>query len=660
MIRPVGPVLAAALFLVHAAATAEMVSPPDSLVLDGIPGVPVELQKDASRYLEFRAAAFNGWHPVKRELLITTRFADTIQLHHVKMPGGARRQLTFGAEPLAGGSFQPRTGNYIVYAQDTGGGESYQLYRYDLGNGQATLLTDGKSRNLGARWARSGRQLAYTSTRRNGRDTDLYVIDPANPASDRVVLEVNSGGWSIADWSNDETQLLLLDSVSINQSHLHLLDLKTGVRRQLSPDSSQAVAYGAARFALDDRSIFVTTDLDSEFQRLAQYDLPENGGRLGTARRVLSAGIPWDVEEFDLSEDGKSLALVANENGAGVLHLFDARTGKEKRVPKLPVGVLSHVRWHENNRDLAFNVSSAKAPADVYSLDTRSGQVERWTESETGGLDPARFVEPELVRIKSFDQLSISGFLYRPDTKKFPGRRPVVVIIHGGPESQTRPGFLARYNYYLNEMGIALLFPNVRGSSGYGKTFLTLDNGFKREDSVRDVGAWLDWLKRQPEADAGRVAVMGGSYGGYMVLASMIHYSADLRCGVDVVGISNFLTFLKNTQDYRRDLRRVEYGDERDPAMHEFLARISPTAAVRKITRPLLVVQGKNDPRVPVTEAEQMVKAVRDNGGKAWYLMARDEGHGFARKKNADYQFLTTLVFLRDYLVWPGSVKQGD
>ena len=223
--------------------------------------------------------------------------------------------------------------------------------------------------------------------------------------------------------------------------------------------------------------------------------------------------------------------------------------------------------------------------------------------------------------------------------------------IHGGPEAQSRPIFQGRNNYYLNELGVAIFYPNVRGSDGYGKTFLKLDNGFKREDSVRDIAAFLDFIGRDAALDADRIAVMGGSYGGYMSLACQTHYSDRLRCGVDVVGISSFVTFLKNTQDYRRDLRRVEYGDERDPAMAEFLQRISPLTNVEKIRMPLFVVQGQNDPRVPVTEAEQMVKAIRERGGAAWYLMAKDEGHGFQKKKNADYQFMSTIQFFREHLL---------
>jgi dipeptidyl aminopeptidase/acylaminoacyl peptidase len=618
---------------------------PENLVAEGIPAHTPELRADVGRYLEFRSAAFNSWHPQRRELLISTRFADAPQLHLVKFPGGARKQLTFFPEPVAGGSFQPREGRCIVFAQDKGGSEFYQLYRFDPDTARATLLTDGKSRNGGGHWSRDGQWLAYTSTRRNGKDTDLYLVNPADPQSDRLLAQVNGGGWGVADWSPDGATLLVLEELSINESYLHLVDAKTGALQPLTPRGGEKVAYGEAQFAADGRSVFVTSDRGAEFQRLARIDLATG------QETTVTENIPWDIEGFDLAHDGKTLAFVANEAGVSKLHLLDPRTGQERAAPTLPLGVIGGLKFHENGRDLAFTLSSARSPSDVFSLDVESGRVERWTESESGGLNTTTFAEPELVKLKSFDGLGISAFVYRPDAARFPGPRPALVIIHGGPESQSRPQFLARSNYLLNELGIALVVPNVRGSAGYGKTFLTLDNGFKREDSVKDIGAVLDWMGRDSRLDAGRVGVYGGSYGGYMSLACMEHFADRLRCGVDVVGISSFVTFLKNTQDYRRDLRRVEYGDEREPAMLAFQEKIAPLNNVQRITKPLFVIQGQNDPRVPVTEAEQMVKAIRDRGGVVWYLMAKDEGHGFAKKKNADFQFLSMILFLREHLV---------
>ena len=252
----------------------------------------------------------------------------------------------------------------------------------------------------------------------------------------------------------------------------------------------------------------------------------------------------------------------------------------------------------------------------------------------------------------SFDGERVSGFLYLPDAARFPGRRPLMVNIHGGPESQYRPGFLGRNNYLINELGIAVFYPNVRGSTGFGKRFVALDNGpFRREDSVKDIGAFLDALAANPRLDPARFAVAGGSYGGYMCFASSIFYGARLRGANCVVAISSFVTFLENTQDYRRDLRRVEYGDERDPEQRAKLTAISPLTRAREIKIPLLVVTGANDPRVPASEADQIIAAVRAQGGQAWHLLGQNEGHGFAKKENADYQFWASLMFWKQTLL---------
>jgi dipeptidyl aminopeptidase/acylaminoacyl peptidase len=364
----------------------------------------------------------------------------------------------------------------------------------------------------------------------------------------------------------------------------------------------------------------------------------------------LRRDIKWDIDETALSKDGKRLAYVSNEDGSSVLRVLDTETRKDIPLPQLPLGLIGSLSWHNNGRDLGFTLTSARSPSDVHSLDIVTGKLERWTFSETGGLDTSGFSEPQIIRWKSFDGRDISGFYY-PAAKKFTGARPVIISVHGGPEGQSRPGYMARWNYYLNELGVSMIVPNVRGSSGYGRTFLDLDNGVRREDSVRDIGALLDWIQMRPALDSKRIMITGGSYGGYMTLAAMTHYSDRLRCAVDVVGISNWITFLENTETYRRDLRRAEYGDERDPKIRETLLRISPITNVKKITQPMMIVQGKNDPRVPWTESEQMVKAIRANGGEVWYLLAEDEGHGFAKKSNQDYQSAAMALFVREHLL---------
>ncbi|MCY7390522.1 MAG: prolyl oligopeptidase family serine peptidase, partial [Leptolyngbyaceae cyanobacterium CAN_BIN12] len=392
------------------------------------------------------------------------------------------------------------------------------------------------------------------------------------------------------------------------------------------------------------KGLYVVSDRDSEFQQLAYYNFANQ------RYTPLTSKIKWDVEDFDLSEDGKRIAFVTNEDGVSVLHLLDTKTRRELALPKLPNGVIFGLKWHRNNRDLGFTFVSARSTADIYSIDVTTNKQERWTESETGGINTRTFSEADLVRWKSFDGKTISGFLYRP-AQKFTGKRPFIIDIHGGPEGQFRPVFLGRQNYYLNELGAAILFPNVRGSTGYGKSFLKLDNGFLREDSVKDIGALLDWIATQPDLDASRVMVTGGSYGGYMSLAVATTYSDRIQAAIDIVGISNFVSFLERTESYRRDLRRVEYGDERDPKMREFLLNISPLNNAEKIKKPLFVVHGKNDPRVPLNEAEQIVATVRKNNTPVWYLMAKDEGHGFAKKPNADFQFYSTVQFIKTYLL---------
>lgn len=620
-----------------------VVPPPESLVIEGVPKIPASLAETAGRYGAYRNAGLVDWHPTKHIMLISTRFAETPQLHLVSTPGGERHQLTFFQDAVRVGRFHPNGGDYIVFAKDVGGGEWYQLYRLDLATGEITLLTDGKSRNSLGPWSNQGDQIAYTSTRRTGKDTDLWVMNPAEPKSDHLLTKLEGGGWQPLDWSPDDSKILLLEEISINESYLWLVDTKTGEKTAFTPrDTKEKVSYGEGRFSKDGKGIYVTTDKDSEFHRLAYVSLSTK------EHSYLTSEIPWDVEAFDLSHDGKQIAFVTDENGESVLRDF-LTTSKARRVAKLPPGVIGGVRWSQDGAELGFTLTNAQGPGDVYTENAATGKVERWTDSETA-VPTKDFRAAELVKWKSFDGKMISGFLYRPPAK-FTGKRPVLVVIHGGPEGQSLPIFLGRNNYLLNELGIALIYPNVRGSTGYGKTFTLLDNGFQREDTYKDINALFDWIATQPDLDASRTGVTGGSYGGHMTLAVSTFYSDRIRCSVDVVGMSNLVTFLEHTESYRRDLRRVEYGDERDPKMREFLERIAPMNNVEKIKKPMLVVAGKNDPRVPVSESDQIVAALKKEGTPVWYIMAKDEGHGYQKKANQDYQFYATVEFLQEYLL---------
>lgn len=622
------------------------ITPQENLLLQGIPPIPIVLAEVSNRYTEFRSASLASWHPVRREMLISTRFGDVAQAHVVKFPLGSRQQLTFFPEPVFGGTFQPTQGEYFVFSKDIGGNEFRQNYRYDLASGAVTLLTDGTSKNSRGLWSNAGTQMAYHSTRRNGKDNDLYLIDPLHPESDRLLTAVEGGGWFLSGWSPDDRQLVLVEYISITETYLWLVEVASGEKTLLTPKEGEPVAYQSAVFDRLGQGLYVVCDRDSEFLQLVYLDL-------GTRQFTNLIGeIEWDIEQICLSRDGRRLAFTVNENGASILHLLDTTTKQELPLPALPLGQVYGLNWHRNNRDLGFTLVSARSSADVYSLDLETGQVERWTESETGGLNTDSFAEPTLIEWQSFDDRTISGFLYRPVAPpNRQGKYPVMINIHGGPEGQFRPSFLGRSNFYLNELGIALIFPNVRGSSGYGKTFLKLDNGYLREDSVKDIGALLDWIATQPDLDSERILVTGGSYGGYMSLAVATHYGDRIRASIDIVGISNFVTFLEKTESYRRDLRRVEYGDERDPQMRAFLLNISPVNNANKIQKPLFIIHGANDPRVPLQEAEQIREIVEKNGIPVWYLVAKDEGHGFSKKKNVDFQFYATVLFIRTFLL---------
>lgn len=627
-----------AVALVSTTALAEAPKPA-ALTADGLPSVPDELAAKTRPYMEYRTANFSGWNAADRSMLVATRFANTSQLHKVATPLGMRRQISFEAEPV-GGEWSPK-GDVLVVSKDIGGGEFYQLFT--LANGQLSLLTDGKSRNEFGAWDQEGRLVGYSSTRRNGTDSDLYVVDPRDPKSDRLVAQVKGGGWSISDFAPGGATAAVLEYMSVTKSNPYLLDIASG---KLTPigDHKKAIAYGSLKFA-PDGTLWTTSDEGSDVQRLGRLD-PKSG--------KFSAVTPksrWDVEEFEVSDDGRTVAYTVNEAGSNKLFLLDVASGVARAVPGLPAGVmggLDFAPWGP----LGFTLTAAKSPADAFSVDPTTMAVTRWTESETGGLDPKVNIEPELIEVKSFDGEPVSGFLYRPDPAKFPGKRPLIFNIHGGPEGQSQPGFLGRNNYLINELGIAIFYPNVRGSTGYGKRFVSLDNGpFKRENSVKDIGAFLDRLSADPGIDASRMAETGGSYGGYMCYASAIAYASRFKGSLCVVAISNFVTFLENTQSYRRDLRRVEYGDERDPKQRAKLLEISPLRRVSEIKAPLFVVTGANDPRVPKSEADQIVKAVRANGTEVWHLVGENEGHGFAKKENQDYQFWESVLFWQKTLL---------
>ena len=636
--------LAAALVTLPAFAEVERVTR-GNLAIEGIPEIPAELVARMRRYQNTRAAGFAGWTP-EGQVTISTRFGNTSQLHVVARPMGARRQITFFEEPINGGDWSPtgaRKG--IIFTRDTGGDENFQLEYLDPALADPVRLTDGRGRAGRGLWSPDGTRYAFQWTARTGVVSDVYIDDPLDRRAPELVFEAPTVGWNAVDWAPDGKSLLLIHFVSVNESYLWTYDLATREKREIEPAKVKAARGG--NFSRDGKGVYFTSDLGSEFRTLRYADLAT--GKV----TQLTGHIQWDVDSFVLSRDGRYLAYVVNEDGASRLGVMDLVQQADLIPPQLPFGVIGSMDFDPAGKRLAFGLQTPSQPSDVFVWTLADGGFERWTESEIGPIDTKSLVAPSLVRFPTFDKVrgkprEIPAWVYKPAGG---GPHPVLINIHGGPEAQSSPIFSIATQQWVVELGYAVITPNVRGSSGYGKTYLALDNGMKREDSVRDIGALLDWIATQPDLDAKRVVVIGGSYGGYMTLAVSVHYADKIRCAIDSVGISNFVSFLQNTEPYRQDLRRAEYGDERDPEMREFLLKIAPLTNVSKIQKPLFVIQGANDPRVPKSEADQMVKALETQGTPVWYLLAKDEGHGFAKKKNYEFQFYTSIAFVRRYLL---------
>ena len=637
--------VAAATLAAHA--QGEFLTPPASLVLDGLPPIPAEIAAKTAPYTDFKPSYLLDWRPGKREILVRQRLGNTDQLHRVAEPGAAPEPLTDLPDAVSTGRYEPRAGSRILYTRATGGDEVYRIFRYDPAAKETVAVSPEGRRASAPECNRKGDRIVFTTVPidRNSASrvatTTIHLSDPGAPDKARVLAKLPGGGWSDFTFSPDDRRLAFIEYVSAEESHLWLMDVATGRKRRLTRRTrGETVFYEKPQFAPDGKGLYAISDRGSEFRHVAWIDAAT--GR----EHALAANLKVDVEDIALSAPARRLAFITNEAGAHVLRFLDLATRKETPRPALVPGVISDMRWRKDGGEIAFTHASSRSPGDVFSYDLKANRVTRWTNGNSPALNAAAFPEPRIIGWKSFDGREITGLYYHPPSR-FEGVRPVIVVVHGGPAAQARAGFIGRYNYFVNELGIALVFPNVRGSSGFGKTFLKLDNGRLREDSVKDLGALLDWIRVQPGLDAEHVLVMGGSYGGYMTLAASVHYADRIAGAVSTVGISNFVTFLERTETYRRDLRRVEYGDERDPAMREFLESISPLAHAAKITRPLFVVQGKNDPRVPWTEAEQIVATLKKNGTTAWYLLANDEGHGFRKKANADFQFHAMVEFVR-------------
>lgn len=649
-------ILSALLFFPIAAARAditEWTTNDGQMILQDVPEIPTALVDRLNQYQSVRSATFLDWTRKGDGLYIRTRFGDVNQVHRVDKPGAYRMQVTWFREPV-GEVLRRQRGDELVITMDQGGGELDQIYLFDPETATAKQISSSESRNRKVAWSSDGKRLAYQSTRRNGRSNDIWIMDPEQPEDAKLLLEAPDGTWfGPVDFSRDGKLLLVQQFLNVSDSRIYVLELNSGAMQLLAGGPDYPTANRAFTFDHEGNGFFYLTNARGEAAELAWKSLDPAEGAFH-----ITAAIPWDVTEFALSNDGDRGAFIVNEEGMSRLYLLDTRNGRHSPVRRIPVGIFSNLKFSPNDRKLAMSLNTAQSPSDVYVLKLgrsakRAKSLVRWTFSEVGGLDTRTFVEPELVRYPTFDMQgeeprTVPAFVYRPKSK---GPHPVVIYVHGGPESQYTPVFSSTVQMWVAELGAAVIAPNIRGSSGYDVEYLSLDDGVKREDAVQDIGALLDWIALQPDLDASRVAIYGASYGGYIVLASAVRYSDRLRAGIDVVGISNFVTFLENTEDYRRELRRQEYGDERLPEMRAFLEQISPLSNADKIDIPLLVVQGRNDPRVPANQSVQIVRAMRERNRPVWYIEALNEGHGYSRKENVDIYEQAAVLFLRRYLL---------
>jgi dipeptidyl aminopeptidase/acylaminoacyl peptidase len=640
--------LALAVWFLFSASTSGLaqvqgIAPAKNLEAVGVPPVPASFAKEVEPYKGIYGLPLAGWNPARREVWLKG-LSSVTWVSRVISPGV--RPIPSSIYIQAGGIYDiyfQSQGKYLAYTRDAAGNEIFDLYLYDISAGKTALLSDGKSRSTEPVWSSAGDKIVYSSTPASGIGVNLRVLDRLDPKADRLLVQSSGTYLKAYDWSTDDKQIVYCDFSSNTTATLWLVDLASGSKTMLSPKTDLAEFYDNPQFSKDGKGIYVVTDHDADMRRLAYIEL--------STRKVsyVPSNPKWDVDEFQLSPNGKTLAFVTNEDGIAQLHLFDVATAKEVPASQLPIGIISGLKWNKDSTELAFNLKSPRTPNDVYSVNAQTGNVELWAKSVTNGADTSQFSPAELIHWPTFDKRTISGFLYRPPAK-FKGKRPVIIDIHGGPDEQYRPTYNHEENYFLNALGVAKIYPNVRGSTGYGKTFAHLDDGLRREDAVKDIGALLDWIKAQPYLDSDRVMIEGGSYGGYLALSAAYTYSDRIRGTVSDSGITSLLSDAEHTDAWRRDIERLEFGDERDPKVRQFMENTSPVANAKKIGKPLLIFQGANDPRVPVSEAASLVAAAKDRI-PVWYVLAKDEGHGFTQQENRDYKTYATILFVKEFLL---------
>lgn len=642
-------VVSAAPGLAQGAEEPTVLFPPLSLETTNIPEIPLEVALRLQQFREIGSTKFLDWAPDNRTLLVSSHFEETAQLQYLSRPGKNPVQITQSLDPIESGMFRPGSGD-ILFSRDIEGTEDFDLYLVTASNGEVTRVTEGGGRNIFPVFSLDGAWLAWSHADEGLADYRIMLAPVSDVTRQRVVHQ-STGYWIPTDFSPDGKSLILQNFRARTDAELHIVNVDTGGLIEIDPD---AVPRGRSvgKFSPDGTVVYYLTDDETQYNNLYAYDL-----RRGT-RRVLTSDLNHEIDSFDLSPDGGLIVLSCNEGGASQLRLIRTGAGNASRpVPSLKGGVVTRMAFSPNSKRIAFSYSTSRSPENVFVFNVGRKRLTRWSSTDLNNLKPRDFSEPQAFTYPTFDKVgdarrTIPAYVYRP---RGPGPHPVIVFLHGGPAWQFRPRFNSIFQYWVNDLDIAIIAPNVRGSIGYGRAYEQLDNDRKRDGGVRDVGALLDWIDDQKDLDSNRVAVYGASYGGYMSLAAMMTYNDRLSGGVEMSGISNLVTFLENTAVWRRDLRRREYGDERDPEMRAWLEARAPVNHPDKFIKPMFIIHGRNDTRVPVSEAMQMYDGVRAQGGNPWLIIANDEGHGFKRKSNSDFTDAAVAVFFRTLLQKEGG-----
>ncbi|WP_311171180.1 S9 family peptidase [Halobellus ordinarius] len=596
---------------------------------------------DIERYLNVRSAYGASVGPDGDRVAFLMDTTGVPQVWTVTDPGGWPEQRTFFDERVTFVSFSPERPEF-VFGMDEGGDERGQLFRYNLPTGEITPLTaTPEAKHRWGGWSHDGERFAFTANRRDESVFDVYVQGRDETGADAELVFEGDGWLTLGGWSPDDSRVIVSEAYSNFDQDVWVLDVATGERAHLTPHEG-TVRFQSAEWGPDGEAVYLVSDREGDTLDLWRVDAD------GSEFSLVASDAEWEIDGVAVDDEGGRLVYSTNVDGYTELTVGELADGEvtATATPDLPRGVAGGVSFSPSGDRFAVTVTRRGDPANVYVVDSDTGAAERWTNASTAGIPRDSFVEPELVHYPTFDGREIPAFFSLPETDAGTGETPVIVDIHGGPESQRRPSFSAVTQYFLAS-GYAVFEPNVRGSAGYGKAYSHLDDVENRMDAVADVEAGVEWLQDHPAVDPDRIVAMGGSYGGFMVLAAMTTYPDLWAAGVDIVGIADFVTFLENTGEWRRELREAEYGSLAED--REFLESISPLNTIESIGAPLFVLHGENDPRVPVSEAHQLVEAASDHV-PVRELLFEDEGHGLTKLENRIEAYEAIVEFLAEHV----------